>query len=211
MDAIDRAAAPLRPVLSRGGRDGRVSAGLRREANGRSHGLAVRNFRQHGRRRHGRCEGRRRARRGEIRRPRVRIRLHVAGAIFLRGRCGDRLLLRRLCPENGQRVRKSLPVPVLGPRLFSQSGGFGSEQPVGCRCNAGALTPDQCPQAVQFTCTTYDPYFEGCRCDPSAPSSAADCADAGADAQTAGRYLQFRCVSQSPMYGCSCEYVVPIK
>ena len=114
-------------------------------------------------------------------------------------------------PKTASECANPFQFQCSGLGYFSQSGGFGSEQPVGCRCNAGALTPDQCPQAVQFTCTTYDPYFEGCRCDPSAPSSAADCADAGADAQTAGLYLQFRCVSQSPMYGCSCEYVVPIK
>ena len=90
-----------------------------------------------------------------------------------------------------------------------QPGGSGTEQPVGCQCNAAALTPDQCPNSTQFTCTTYDPYFDGCRCDPSAPTSAADCMDGGA--QMIGFYLQFHCASQTPLYGCKCEYIALIR
>jgi hypothetical protein len=76
-----------------------------------------------------------------------------------------------------------------------------------CVCDPHALTPAACEAAGQFVCERYDPYFDSCRCDLTAPKSIADCPDAGMP----GCFEYYSCQSMSPQYGCSCVCIATIR
>ena len=71
----------------------------------------------------------------------------------------------------------------------------------GCFCDESALTPSDCAPG-QFACVQYYPEAASCSCDPTRPTSKADCVPPD---------IYFFCRYSSPDVDCRCVAAIPIK
>jgi hypothetical protein len=72
----------------------------------------------------------------------------------------------------------------------------------GCYCDETVLTPSDCKATGQFVCEGYYPEPASCFCDPTRPTSAADCTE---------QAPYYYCRRTQPDVDCKCVTAIPIK